>query len=149
MPMTDTRYLTPAHKRRILLEWEQTQRDYCHGRIGDIDPDIVPWCGQLNALPGVCTLQLCAGHQRVPDWLESGHLWLWLDASMSQTFDREAFALAQHPLMEKVERLYMASGQEVTSLVFQGNERGKLEESCAVILSFMQRLHVEEQEDDI
>lgn len=96
------------------------------------DPEIIPLCEALNDLPGVCTLQSCAGHNG-----DSGHLWLWLDEYMSDQFDDNAFILAKMPGIERVSRIYQSYGQEVTDIILNG---GKFEAACESVLSFFQEM---------
>jgi hypothetical protein len=99
----------------------------------------VPWCDRLNALPGVCTVQSCAGHtpEETGGGFRSGHVWLLLDEEMSTAFDTRAMELAaQEEHIERVSRIYAPWGQEVTSITFAGNERGLLDESMRIVLEF-------------
>jgi hypothetical protein len=142
MSETTQRYLTPGAKAIVLARWAQTQRENTQGRIGDVDPDIVPWCDAINVLQGVCTLQSCAGHRRQPDWIESAGFWLWLDEPMSRAFDALAFELATHPLMKQVTRRYRPYGQEVVDIEACGNGdgHGALGASMGVLLRFLRKL---------
>lgn len=134
------RYLTTAAKRRELFCWERIKtRPLPPGDLGGRgfpDPEIVPWVDRLNELPGVCTLQSCAGHATG----NSAGLWIWLDRETAGRFDTQAFALSSMPGIEEVSRSYKAWGQEVVVVTFQGNERHLLAPSMAVILDFFCRL---------
>ena len=133
------RHLSPSTKRRELARWKGLRLS-AGTKSGDPDPDIYPLCDRLNALPGVCTLQSCAGH-RNGNVLDSGHLWLWLDRRTAERFDRNAWALAAFPTIERVARFYSPSGQEITVIEFQGNERGALATSADVIRLFFESLY--------
>lgn len=114
------RYLTPSAKERELVFWEEKKRDFasrhrstCLGGMGYPDPEIYGACDRLNALPGVCTLQSCAGHGH------AGQIWLWLDVPTSAAFDREAPALAASPLIERLRKLWLPEGQEIVDVEFK------------------------------
>jgi hypothetical protein len=139
------RYLTSAGKDAALKVYADhretliTPLDDRGGR-GFPDTDIVPWCDRLNAMPGVCTLQSCAGHRR-DGYLTSGHLWLWLAPDVCEAFRRRAFELARlSPPIERVTTRYAAWGQEIACVEFAGNERDRLAESMRVILAFFSDL---------
>ena len=143
------RHLTPDEKERILTQWEEAKTkprpSSAQGDQGWPDPDIFELCDALNRLPGVCTLQSCAGHgkQRGDELYVhlSGHLMLWLDETTSRAFDVTAFELARrYDLMEQVSRVYTSWGEETVRLEFAGNERGLLAGSSALILDFFTRL---------
>ena len=141
---TCPRYLSPEAKERLLADWAKTKATPLpEGELGGRgwpDPNIFPLCDALNALPGVCTLQSCAGHLIVlADGSENrqpGHLWLWLSAAVSAEFDRCAFDLATSPTIDWIRRCYGGWGQEITEIIFAGDDRGQLAESSAVILAF-------------
>ena len=139
------RHLSPDEKAEILSIWCEEQRVEATGP-GDPDPDMIPWCEKLNALPGVCTVQSCSGHLE-NGHLRSGHLWLRLDSSMSGAFDDAAFRLAAAPCMEQVARVYTSWGEEITSITFAGNERDLLAKSLHAIVSFFQSLQRKSQRD--
>ena len=132
------RYLTSSRKREVLQEW---RRSVAHATTGPGGPDraIVPWCERLNRLPGVCTLQSCAGH-RGGETLTAGHLWLWLSLEMATEFQGGALALAAQPTIERVYTLYGAWGQEVSVIEFAGEERGCLDASMTTILEHFRSL---------
>ena len=69
-PMAN-RHLSADEKAKILTVWREQQQTGAAGH-GDPDPDMIPWCEKLNALPGVCTVQSCSGH-RENGYLRSGH----------------------------------------------------------------------------
>ncbi|HUO81302.1 MAG TPA: hypothetical protein VM616_00420 [Gammaproteobacteria bacterium] len=111
------KYLTPQAKAEELREWETKRSNALpaagRGGEGFADIEIVPLCDFLNAIPGVCTLQSCAGHDA-----QNGGLWLWLDQAASEAFDRWGHVLARLPGIETVSREYTAWGQEVTVIDF-------------------------------
>ncbi len=132
------RHLSPDEKAEILSAWCEQQRMGAPGP-GGLDPDMIPWCEKLNALPGVCSVQSCSGHSENGS-LRSGHLWLRLDDVTSRAFDRAAFRLSANPHIEQVARLYSAWGEEITSITFAGNERNLLTESLQAIVNFFRSL---------
>ena len=144
-PVSENRWLTNADKEFVLVSWSEAkiqpvpEGDY--GGVGYPDPDIVPWCDRINALPGVCTLQSCAGHVRQGGERDAGHLWLWLSRPMAGAFDSHAHRLARHvSYIEDVTRRYTSWGQEVTVITFAGNERDRLPPSLRLILAFLRTL---------
>ncbi|KKN61938.1 hypothetical protein LCGC14_0517070 [marine sediment metagenome] len=137
------RYLTPKLKRSILLEWDRTKAtpsppSDLAGR-GWPDSEIIPLCDALNALPGVCTLQSCAGHKRESRFI-CGHLWIVLDESMSRKFDQKAFELSSQANIDRLCKIYSSWGQEIVSIEFLGKERGLLQASMGTILQFFESL---------
>ncbi len=136
--MTDCiRFLTVGEKQKEIAEWEAL----CRARpsaIGDVggrgfpDPDMIPWCAALNAIPGVCTVQSCAGHGTQASVQDSAHLWLRFDGAMSTAFDAEAYTLAADERIEQVSRVYSSCGKEIASITFAGNERDSLNESMTL-----------------
>ena len=143
-------WLTPEEKKDILDGWEDRQTTLMRpatasGGRGFVDAEIVPLCNALNQLPGVCTLQSCAGHAaNDSDGAEySGELWLRLDYAMSCRFEKAVHQLASNPLIERVGKIYWGDGKETITIKFQGNEAGwnKLRESGAAILAFFSKIH--------
>jgi len=143
------RFLSTDFKRRTLEDWERKKTLILPedgrglGGRGYPDPEIIPWCDLLNEIPGVCTLQSCAGHgpEDSGGAMRSGHLWLLLDAEMSAAFDARAWELvADSEHIERASRIYSPWGQEVTNIVFAGNERGMLDESMQLVLDFLASL---------
>ena len=144
-PDIGNRWLTSADKEIVLAAWDELKlrpvpKGDCGG-VGYPDPDIIPWCDRLNAIPGVCTLQSCAGHVKPGGLRDAGHLWLWLDRSMAGAFDAHAHRLARHVhYIEEVARRYTSWGQEVTVITFAGNDRDRLPPSLRLILAFLRTL---------
>lgn len=147
------RFLTPTEKQEVLREWaekRQVSRPASDpGGHGWPDPEIFPLCVSLNALPGVCTLQSCAGHRAVESgkgqtFPSSGHLWLRLDEDNTREFEKQVFALyAEKDLIESVSKIYFDSeaGHEIIAIAFAGNERDRLAQSASLILGFFASLH--------
>ena len=136
------RYLTAGEKTRRLAEWESLRSQPlpdgdCGGR-GYPDPDIFPLCDYLNALPGVCTLQSCAGHRSREGLISSAHLWLKLDRTSARRFKKNAFVLAGDDHIERLGLSYMPDEGEVVEIIFKGNERGMLVDSALPIASFFE-----------
>lgn len=141
--MKARRWLTPAEKAETLRAWETTKREspvVDRGGAGYPDPTIVPWCDRINGLPGVCTLQSCAGHLKDGGILHSGHLWLKLSEQVSAEFRQAAFELAGSPGIERVEMIFQPSGEEVASVTFQGDEHDLLQSSMGTIMSFLEEV---------
>jgi tRNA(Phe) wybutosine-synthesizing methylase Tyw3 len=140
---TSKRYLSAAIKRRILTDWERRKRTAPSreskdvGGSGRVDPDVVPWCDLINRIPGICTIQSCAGH-RSGKFMHSGHLWLRLSKKKSASFDRKAFELSSWNEIESVSRVYSSQGQEITVIAFAGNERGLFDQSMRLVHRFLE-----------
>lgn len=133
------RYLDASSKTEELVRWRRLVADR-EGRNcpGDPDPVVVPWCERINSIPGVCTLQSCAGHECGEDGGRSaGHFWLWLSSDKAASFKQRAFELARNATIEKVSTIYQPWGQEVALIEFRGTPDGKLDESCAAIVGFL------------
>lgn len=147
-----TRYLTPEGKRWVLDEWARKRAEMPHTGPGDgghglPDPEVFPWCDALNEIPGVCTLQSCAGHvveaaDGSGPYRYPGEFWVWLDQPMSAAFDRHALQLAaKRPHIEKVTKLYGDWGQEVVSIIFAGDALHFSEDAMRLIVGFFRWLH--------
>lgn len=143
------RFLTLEEKQQRLEQWHRERRlprpaGPLGGR-GFPDPDIFPLCDALNALPGICTIQSCAGHPRLryaDGATHCAHLWVRLDEQTAKAFDARVFELADdRDHFEEVVRLYSRGEGEVFSIEFRGNESGLLEESSTIILHFFQSLY--------
>lgn len=138
-----TRFLSEYGKRKELKCWEGVKQQWRTGYlsgIGEPDGDIVPLCDSLNALPGVCTLQSCAGHVR-GGTIEAAHLWLWMSETTARRFDRDVFVLLQRrPPIDWVSKHFLHDGKEIASITFFGNERGLLRKSAKLIYNFMRRV---------
>lgn len=134
------RFLTPDAKLEILAEWQRTREQWRDGSLrgtGEPDTDIIPWCDRINALPGLCTLQSCAGHTENGS-IKSAHFWIWMSRSVSENFDRNAFLLLRNrDRIDWVSRHYLPDGKEIASITFFGNERDLLEQSATLIYGFM------------
>ena len=132
----DRRFLLADDKKRIVGDWENIKGKDVLGRGGP-DREVVPWCDKINGLPGLCTLQSCAGHKD-GDTLVSGHLWLLMSQSMADRFDRAAFLLLRNEdLIEQISWLYLHEGKKIASIIFAGNERESLEMSISLIYGFL------------
>lgn len=134
------RFLTPDAKEEILAEWDQKRELWRKGSLrgtGEPDADIIPWCDRINALPGVCTLQSCAGHVK-NGTIETAHLWLWMSETAAKVFDREVFALLGHrERIDWISKHYLHDGKEITAVTFCGNERDLLASSLDLIYGFI------------
>ena len=124
----NTRYLSPAEKVHVLAGWDARKReprpDGDLGGRGYPDPEIFGLCNALNAIPGVCTLQSCAGHRLGPMNLQPGHLWLRLDETLSGRFRQTVFDLLRQPTIQGIATLYHFGDREIVEIVFDGTERG-------------------------
>ena len=141
------RYLTVSEKCAILKGWEERKRTLMRqagfkGGYGYVDPEIVQLCDALNRLPGVCTLQSCAGHSaRDSDGpIYPGKLWLRLNQRMTHRFEEQAHELAADPVIDSVGKIYWQDGKETVTIDFKGNETGLLAESSSAVLDFFRAL---------
>lgn len=134
-------------KAEIIERWDERKRTLAapgvKGGLGYVDPDIVPLCDGLNRLPGVCTLQSCAGHsaEGSDGPVYPGKLWLRLGPEIRGRFEAASRELAADALVERVGKIYWEDGKETVTLTFKGNESGYLAESSGVILKFFEKLH--------
>jgi tRNA(Phe) wybutosine-synthesizing methylase Tyw3 len=148
-------YLTPSRKRIELAYWMEVRvkRDAMTvppiGGHGYADPEIYALTDRLNALPGVCTLQSCAGH--VVDAADGSgpyhmraSLWLWLSGEMMKRFRAHVWELASyHQLIERVAILYLhgASAEdrrEIIDITFAKGEHFEI--ASGLIGDFFTRL---------
>jgi hypothetical protein len=114
--------------------------------VGTPDREVYGLCDSINALPGICTLQSCAGHHGVEKKAEGqprmpGHLWLRLSKDVFRRFLDECEELAHDPLIEQISVLY---GREptghVVEILFHGNDEGVLPASEKLLVGFFTRL---------
>jgi hypothetical protein len=134
-----TRWLTPASKESVLSDWERTKSEWRSGALSGVgapDGDIVPWCDLINALPGICTLQSCAGHRR-GKMLSSAHVWLWLSREAQRRFDQNAFVLLRSDMVDWVSTHHQADGKQIASITFYGNERAMFGQSILFVYGFL------------
>lgn len=142
----EPRFLSPNKKLSILADWNRFLDFWeaagrpTSGVHSDIDPSILPVCEAINRLPGIVTLQSCAGHVDKMGINTSAYLWLWLDRRASSRLDQTALELARHPLIGGVERMYAAWGPEITVITFRGEEWHSLADSTALILNYLRDL---------
>lgn len=104
---------------------------------GDLDPDIVPFVRELNRFPGVQTLQSCAGHGDDEYVDRPGGVWLHLRPDAVSKVLPVMDEIGQNPLIEQAGFAWgraMEPRNPVLILRFQGNERGKLDESTSFVL---------------
>jgi hypothetical protein len=140
------RYLTDREKVDAVADWKRLCEALpddvppCGDERGFPDPPIVAWCNEINALPGICTVQSCAGHRRLDGTLISGHLWVRLSRDVSARFDEAALSLAAQPGIEQVSKLFGRWGAELAMITFLGSERDHLERSMRVVLRFLGEL---------
>lgn len=149
--MDARRYLTDDEKRIEVADWlghrstpgAQPPPDIAPhpGGYGYPDPDIFDLTDRLNDLPGVLTIQSCAGHLHpgeVPGetamW--SGQLWLRLSEPLLRAFFERGWDLLSHPTIERCWVILHPDLGYVVDIVFDGNNRGRLAESSEVILTF-------------
>lgn len=144
--------LTPEEKARHLAYWDETRADLSDiTSPGTPDPDVFPLVDALNAMPGVCTVQSCAGHRSPEpksfdtrdrgDGFTSGQLWLRVSDAVLVLLQARLAELLAEPSIEQVSLLYGRTERSpVVDIVFHGNERGMLPEASRAILSYFQSL---------
>ena len=134
------RFLSINSKQYVLAEWGCTKRCWRAGDLqgtGEPDADVVPWCDRINELPGICTLQSCAGHDQ-GGTIQSAHLWIWMSATVAERFNRNAFLMYRNrDAIDSLSRHYLRDGKEIASITFFGNERDRLEESLMFVFGFL------------
>lgn len=143
MPEKQQRYLNARAKAELLAEFrERRQEAIPNGNVGGKgypDPGILPFCDWLNSFDGVCTLQSCEGHrERMGHVATSGVLWIWFDKKLAEEFRSRAFEIVTPPI-ERVSQVYSGS-MEYVEVVFNGTESGQLQESLAILGSFIESL---------
>lgn len=143
--MTDLIYhLSAEAKAKELKIW----KDKCagpRGAPGEGFPDerIIPFCTIINALPGVCTLQSCAGHPRTSEqhWSAPGQLWLWFSEWEFNLFTKQAPILAENPQIESIKILFARWNDRrvVVDICFKGDETGdeELQQSIDILFQFI------------
>lgn len=140
------RYLTSSDKDRVLGEWSGELADWrdrgslTGADLGYPDPDILPVCDAINGIPGVVTLQSCAGHRTRSGVCYPAHFWLWMSERMADRFRETALDLATNPLMERVATLYSSWGQEIADITFSGNDCNVLTQSAPTVVEFLRGL---------
>jgi hypothetical protein len=143
MPSDAERFLSEGGKRKELAYWECVKRQWrsgCLRGVGEPDRDIVPWCDRFNALPGVCTLQSCAGHVR-EGAIEAAHLWIWMSEPVARNFDGDVYVLLrQRPPIDWISKHFLHDGKEIAAITFFGNERDLFGRSVELIYNFMRRV---------
>ena len=141
-----TLFLSREEKLRELERWFAllgTRRWQHNGRgagRGLPDAEMVPWCLRLNAIPGVCTLQSCAGHGGAAR-RDTGSLWLRLGARVyRELLPHRAQDLLAVRGVERLQTIYCKDGRAVVALTFAGNERRRLQASMTGIARFFEGL---------
>ncbi len=140
--MTRARFLNETEKVAELAYWARliAERSSKDGP-GNPDPEIIPWCEKINSIPGICTLQSCAGHVYGKRGVRvSGHFWLWLSSEKAANFKQRAFELARVAAIEKISTIYQPWGQEIALVEFRGIPDGQLESSGRAITTFLASL---------
>lgn len=149
-----TRYLTDDEKTAEVARWlayrsspeaQPPESISEPGGMGYPDPDIFALTDALNQIDGVLTIQSCAGHLHPGQEADehamwSGKLWLRLVEPLMALFTERVYELLEQPTIETCERIFLRGVGDIAEVYFQGNDRGKLAESSAVILSFFKGL---------
>ena len=106
------------------------------GGRGYPDPEMLPFCDWLNAFEGMYTEQSCAGHRALDGHVVSqGTVWVRLDCERLDLFRRRACEFAGSPFVDRIQSIYLSSG-EFVEIIFSGNESGQLLESLAALREF-------------
>jgi len=138
------RYLTPDAKTSVLGEWQHRidnaprtdLTEGCLGGHGGVDAPMIDQCAQINALPGVVTLQSCTGHVRQSDlgqYVLPGQLWLWFDEATARVVYETITDLPAW--YEQPRLMWQASGQEVLDLRWSPTRRA--EDACGALIDWL------------
>jgi len=126
------RYLSDKEKKHIIREWEITKirsphtGDNCPPGRGGIDAEIVFHCDEINAIPGVCTLQSCAGHINKDGSITNGGLWLKLTENMMMLFHEYAYELYTHKgIYDSITIRLQDYGDELVDICFYPQRLGE------------------------
>ena len=132
-------YLTAVTKESTLAYWSQQKLklrpDGDPGGNGWTDPEIVPLVDALNSLPGIVTLQSCAGHAGY-----RGHLWIWCDATMARRLEAQRIGL--RGVAASWRELNDSERRAVATLSFDGLDVSAeaFSQSASTILNFFRGL---------
>lgn len=107
-----------------------------------LDPWIVPWLERLNAIPGVETLQSCAGHEYGETRAASGETSetdgvLWFRAT-SLFQDQHLVLLSAVRGVDAVAKLYGREEFPVVEILFRRRERERVLRTVTQLLAFWQ-----------
>lgn len=125
-----------------MAEWATYRAEpFNPAEVGVPDPDIYPLVDALNALPGICTVQSCAGHVRASpldgaDVYWPAHLWIRASETVLRAFQAHVWRLMEYDGIERCAVLYHPTLGDLIDLQFAGNERGRLAESSDWIRRF-------------
>jgi hypothetical protein len=147
-----SQHLTLDEKVHHLAEWAEKRTTMPHttvetGGHGLPDAEVFTLTDALNALPGVCTVQSCAGHRLRSvidgeEYRQPAGVWLRLGPEAFACFMEQAPLLARTPGIEAV-RVLFSTGHigPVVEVDFRGNDcdTADLERSAATIVSFFAR----------
>lgn len=147
--------MTPDAKAVELARWEQVKAERpadALDAVGFPDPPIYALCDRMNQMPGLCTLQSCAGH-RMPYpanegdgfYYHSAQLWLWPDEWTARRFYLSARQLRQRRLIENVRLLWVphehpGDSREIIDVIFPGVWSPDWIEAQGAIVHFFSRL---------
>lgn len=137
-------FLTASEKRRHVARWQTLRTMRFDPRsVGTPDAEIFGLTDLINALPGICTVQSCAGHVRQgaepqTKIVDAAHLWLRVDQPVFQAiFDGTATLLSHREIEELNVRFGRFGEGPIIEIIFAGHERSKLDLSGALILAFL------------
>lgn len=122
------RYLTPETKEHELKLWRDTVRTaprtgpLLPGGSGGVDAEIVPYCTRINNVPGVVTLQSCAGHLQDRTHHTAGQLWIAFSKPMAHAAYIGLPVLALHPRVDRLSFIWVG-GREIFDITFDGLNR--------------------------
>jgi hypothetical protein len=110
---------------------------------GTPDTEIIGFTDLVNAIPGVCTIQSCAGHlsfeAKAEERLVSpAHVWLRVTEPIHKVILETAPDLVSHDLIEEVNlRFGRCDEGPIVEIIFAGRERGMLDVSAELIVAFL------------
>ena len=143
-----SRHLDWEEKERTVRGWLEYRQATPHttsetGGHGFPDAEVFALTDALNALPGICTTQSCAGHRLRSaedgrEYIQPGELWLRLGRWAMHNFTEQAPLLAREPSIERLSVLYSTGYDEVVDIQFRGNGHGEdeLPRSAETIIRF-------------
>lgn len=136
-----TRTLTPELKKQILYRWVKTQGEFLvakglgaipenPGGMGYPDPEMFTVCDRLNSLPGIVTMQSCAGHvhpgeEPGVEAMWSGQLWIGMSEPVRARYISRIDELLIHSYyIERCKIIFMLDQIDVADIIFAGMNRG-------------------------
>ena len=93
-----------------------------------VDRAIRFYIKKLNEIPGLATIQSCAGHSiktNGPIYHDDANLWIWLSESTMRQFRKYAYLLSKVRGISRLYIMYCPRGEEYISIEFDSIEERK------------------------